>query len=316
VSIKVISAWEFSYEHIGLHRHPQPPGGKLHPQQFEKVKQIIQANPNATPHELRIGSSLLPNGPGQSLGSIAPQLNNVDVVGRLKKKVLTETPGLITSIRGSDIFILDYITFQQDCPDFVRHFKITNDVKIISVQTTFMQNILSEYWSDITRYGNPTQTTGDVTELCPMVFQHGCVTDAANKFFSNGKLLVTCCYFEVTHRWQPILLSWIGGENTETYAAHFFTLFNAISEGLEQKGITDGEHSRLAICQAIVGTVVDYSDAQRKGFQTAYSQYLTTTRFGCELLLSNWDLSSAVKFILPTFDELYQNAGSLLKGCK
>jgi hypothetical protein len=73
----------------------------------------------------------------------------------------------------------------------------------------------------------------DNIDQIPMIFSHGCITDAAHKFFTNGKLLVTCCYFEILKRWQSILLSWIGRENTETYEHHFFKLFIIIAEQLE-----------------------------------------------------------------------------------
>src|SRR5204863_1954494 len=96
----------------------------------------------------------------------------------------------------------------------------------------------------------------------------GCISDAANKFFVNGKLLVTCCYFEVLKRWQPILLSWIGRETRKTYEYHFFKLFESIEDQL--KVCNSEKSSLLLIFQQIIASVVDYSNTQRLGFQDTY----------------------------------------------
>ena len=48
-AITVISPSTFTYTHQGKHYHPQPPGGKLLPQQYEQAAFLIQHNPNALP---------------------------------------------------------------------------------------------------------------------------------------------------------------------------------------------------------------------------------------------------------------------------
>jgi len=152
-AITVISPSTFTYTHQGKHYHPQPPGGKLLPQQYEQAAFLIQHNPNALPQQLRVGTSIAIPGSlsaGQSIGHIAPQLNNLSTISQLRKKVLSETPGLITSIRGSDTFILDYQDFQQSCPNFVQHFDLdSNNTAIISVQTEFMRQTLSIFSNTI-----------------------------------------------------------------------------------------------------------------------------------------------------------------------
>ncbi len=139
---------------------------------------------------------------------------------------------------------------------------------------------------------------------------------AAHKFFANGQLLVTCCYFDILHRWQPILLSWIGRQTTETYASHFFTLFNSIAYGFKVK---NEEYFTLATFQQVLGTVVDFSESQRTGFQMAYAKFLTTTQFGCELQLKEWSrniLSEPfTKFTVLSFDDHYIQAATFLHGC-
>ena len=125
---------------------------------------------------------------------------------------------MITSVKGSDAFFVDYMNFQKNCPNFTKQLILEADIAIISVQMDFMQQMLSVYRHDlIDQFDNDFP----VQEEIPMIFGHGCITDAAHKFFQNGKLIVTCCYFEVIHRWQPIFFSWVGRQNASTYQQHF-----------------------------------------------------------------------------------------------
>src|SRR5204863_9441251 len=89
-----------------------------------------------------------------------------------------------------------------------------------------------------------------------------------NSLSMENKLLVTCCYFEVLKRWQPILLSWIAQETRKTYEYHFFKLFESIGDQL--KVCNSERSSLLLIFQQIIASVVDYSNTQRLGFQDTY----------------------------------------------
>lgn len=118
-----------------------------------------------------------------------------------------------------------------------------------------MRQMFSVYRNDII-----DQEDSSKIESIPMIFNHGCITDAAHKFFSTGKgkLLVTYCYFEVLHRWQSIFISWIGHQTAKTYECHFFQLFQSIGNALK---INDEISSLLSIFQKIIGSMVDFSDA-------------------------------------------------------
>jgi hypothetical protein len=309
--VKSTSASAYTYRHEGKHFHPPPPGGKVHPQQYKALKTTVQYNPNARPHKLLVGTSLIPNGPGDSIGNIAPQFNNLATVSRLRRKVLSNTPGMISAIKGSDTFIVDFLAFRAECSQFVQYFQLDEDVAIVSVQTEFIQELMSVYKSGLTIYEDAE--LGNEADISPMIFDHGCVTDAANKFFITGKLLVTCYYFEVLHRWQPILLSWIGKETKETYASHFLTLFKGIAKSFNRENNTG--RPLISVFHDIIATVVDFSDSQRIGFQLAYAELLTTTQFGLELMLDFWNTSKGREFHLPSFEEQYTIGGTLLKGC-
>ena len=310
---KTISGSTFIYEHKGFHTHPKPPEGKAHPKDYQKLRDIIINNPNTSPHALIIGSSLSTNdnvgGPGQSIGEIAPQFNNTSRVSKIRRQILSDESDLITSMKGSDAFLVDYTNFHKDYPNFIQQFTFEEDVAIISVQTNFMRQMLSVYRSDLV-----DQDELGVLEELPMIFDHGCVTDAAHKYFTNGKLLITCCYFEILHRWQPIFLSWIGRQTAKTYEHHFFKLFQSIGSSLK---VNDEASVLSTVFQQIVGTVVDFSEAQRVGFQVAYAKFMTTTAVGVQCQISKWiDEMEGNKFSFLSYDEHYNLAGSLLKGCQ
>ena len=139
---KTISGSTFIYEHKGFHTHPKPPEGKAHPKDYQKLRDIIINNPNTSPHALIIGSSLSTNdnvgGPGQSIGEIAPQFNNTSRVSKIRRQILSDESDLITSMKGSDAFLVDYTNFHKDYPNFIQQFTFEEDVAIISVQTDFM----------------------------------------------------------------------------------------------------------------------------------------------------------------------------------
>ena len=260
------------------------------------------------------------------MATIAPQFNNLSTVRYYRKQVLTKTPGLISPIAGSDSFILDYLKFTQECPEFVQHFQLDNDVAIISVQTDFMRTLFTAIDDKADDRENDSNSikglnndeinerTIDINvklqSTLSSIFNHGMITDAAHKFFHTEKLLQTCCYYEELHRWQPILISWTGKQNKETYACHFFTLFTSIAGQLKISNVD----IQLSTFQFIIATVVDFSDAQRAGFQLAYQKFLTSTEYGIQLQMHEWELSSLTYQFLSA-DEHYSVAAGIIKGC-
>ena len=160
---KTTSDSTFTYEHRGLHTHPKPPEGKAHPQHYRKLRDTIINNPNTLPHALIIGSSLPTHdgvwGPSQSVGDIAPQFNNTSRVSKIRKQVLSEELGMITSMKGSDAFLVDYTNFHKEHPNFIQQFTFEEDVAIISVQTDFMRQMLSVYRNDLFDQDDPSNLT-------------------------------------------------------------------------------------------------------------------------------------------------------------
>ena len=315
---KTVTKTSYTYQHVGLHTHPYPPEGKAHPQHVALLQKVIKENPNTRPQALITGSSFTTNSDmanfrsSESVGNIAPQFNNSSRVAAIRKQTLSNDSIMITSTKGSDAFLLDYMNFQQNCPNFTKQLILKTDIAIISVQTEFMEHLLSVYRQDIVdQFGNDI----DVQEEIPMLFNHGCVTDAAHKFFQNGKLLVTCCYFEVMHRWEPIFLSWVGRQTAKTYQQHFFKLFESIGNGLRD---INGNKSLWRLFQQIIGMVVDFSDAQRAGFQAAYAEFMAHTAVGIKCQLSNWtdDKQPDGEVLFSSYQENYDFGGSLLKGCE
>ena len=224
--------------------------------------------------------------------------------------------------------------FIQECPEFVQHFQLDDSVAIISVQTEFMRTLFGAVASvddeknnkinglhddhddeddedKVLVHERPSQLNVELQSTLPTIFNHGMISDAAHKFFHAGKLLQTCCYNEELHRWQPILMSWTGKQNKETYASHFFTLFGSIVGQLKLNNVD----IQLSTFQSIIATVVDFSDAQRAGFQLAYQKFLTSTEYGIQFQIREWELSS-LPYQFPSAEEHYSVAIGLLKGCR
>lgn len=80
------------------------------------------------------------------------------------------------------------------------------------------------------------------------------------KFFDNGYLFTTSMFDEVLMRWVPIMFSWIYGLEPAHHKVHFETLLREIQA-------SDLNHSER---NALVQQVVDFSNAQKKGFIEAY----------------------------------------------
>jgi len=79
------------------HLHPHPPNGKPHPSQLAQFSAVVQNNPSALPHQLRVGTAIPTTvpGPGQSVATIAPQFNNLGTVGYYRKQVSSHIFNLI-----------------------------------------------------------------------------------------------------------------------------------------------------------------------------------------------------------------------------
>ena len=260
-------------------------------------------------------SSLGLSVPGQSVAQIAPQFNNLGVIGHYRWKTITNAPHLILSSAGSDKFICDYIQFLQQCPEFVQQFRLDEEVQILKVQTPFMRELFIQL-PHLKGSDNLTSTDELEDSLkstdggLPSIFQHGMITDAAHKFFHNGKLLHTCSYFEALHRWQPVLVSWMGLQNSETYTSHFQCLFTIIASQIWRTN----PDIRLSTFHSIISNVVDFSDAQRAGFETAYVRFITSTDHGHRLLMREWEFDHHYQF--PSFEQHHAVARGLLKGCQ
>jgi len=246
----------------------------------------------------------------------------LDITGRkqllllliLSHQAIAHAFCLISLGSGSDKFIGDYIRFLQECPGFVQQFHLDDDVQILSVQTPFIRELFNQV-SHLTGSNNITSDEAEDSfrskdEMIPSIFRHGMITDAAHKFFHNGKLLHTCSYFESLHRWQPILVSWTGLQNRETYASHFQCLFTIIASQTSR----DNPEIRLSTFQSIISSVVDFSDAQRAGFETAYVRFITSTDYGHRLLMREWEFDHQYQF--PSFEQHQAVARGLLKGCR
>jgi hypothetical protein len=175
------------YEHYGTHTHPQPTGSRVHPQQYEEFKTVVQNNPSTSSHRLQVGTSFnFSTGEGNSITNIAPQFHNSGTASYYRRKALTQSGNIITSTTGSDTFIADFRTLQLSLPNYVRRYEFDPTSAIISVQTLWMEEMFSVKKSDIMTETGMDPASSNICEMTPMIFRHGCITDAANKYFRLG----------------------------------------------------------------------------------------------------------------------------------
>ncbi|EGF97334.1 uncharacterized protein MELLADRAFT_85854 [Melampsora larici-populina 98AG31] len=90
----------------------------------------------------------------------------------------------------------------------------------------------------------------------------GLLSDITYRFFKMGYLLTTSKYCETIKRWVPVLFTWLGGLEALHYKIHFKNLLQQI-----QKTNMSEKSKNMMVEQ-----VVDFSLAQKVGFQEAYME--------------------------------------------
>ncbi|KAF6748308.1 hypothetical protein DFP72DRAFT_820488, partial [Ephemerocybe angulata] len=239
------------WEHRGKHAHPRPPpSGRLsHAEQAALDLQVLK-NPSATAHQLRTGT--LNSTP---LHAISPSLVKPSAA-RYQIEKSRALQGIITASTSKGGFsFIDSLTDLKD-----KHgnpFMISATLvgeKVLMFQTPFMRDALVESINEWT--SDDSHSEG----------RHGLVTDGNHSFFREGVLLVTCVFLTKTATWTPVLLTWIGGQNTEHHQPHFRHIFRFI---LEKAG-KNFEKKFLA-------NVMDFSAAQRKAHAIEYAEVIIKT---------------------------------------
>lgn len=227
-------------KHQSIHNHDCPPVSKPDFESKKKFSKIVKLNPAQKPLQLVVGT-LNPLEKNQSVSHLHEAFLNRDRTAYYRRVVLEE---MGYSFNGNDFFS-SLKTFQSRFSDSLNFF---SGLQLNKVYLSCCTNFQLSRLSDTSFFG---RTIG------------GIITDATYNFFKNGYLLSSSVYCFLLHRWVPILFTWIEKLNAETHEEHFLILFHQISKNVTSIKKQD----------ELIFSVMDYSQAQRAGFVSAYSKF-------------------------------------------
>ncbi|KAG8930848.1 hypothetical protein FRC01_002192 [Tulasnella sp. 417] len=158
--------------------------------------------------------------------------------------------------------------------------------QIIVMQTPFMAHCLIKENIESWKLETHPEESG----------RHGFVTDGAHKFWQKGLLATTCSFSSTLKRWVPVVFSWMGTQDTNTYAIHFYHLFRIMAE----EAGTD-------FVAAWLSNVADFSDARRQGAVQAFVRLMCQRNPSFSLLGKDAQESERAR--------LKKQAEELVQGC-
>lgn len=201
-----------TFDQSGPHLHPRPSVLKhLTPTERTTLHNVLSVNPKLKGSALRSGG---PNmvGPVPNVRKISSALGNL---GRIAYEVQKFRNSATKGMSATEKVFFHFTDLQKSHPGIIRQSSLGPNPIHITIQSDFMRRLSFQPEPDFTKSNN------------------GLVTDAAMKFFRNGKLMVvviTSTFDPDTAKWQAVCMSVIAGQTTEHYAVHFFTVFGGIHE--------------------------------------------------------------------------------------
>ncbi|CAH1768084.1 9562_t:CDS:2, partial [Entrophospora sp. SA101] len=192
------SGFRYFLLHYMHHQHGRCLQTKPFNIEKEKFKERILSTPDTLPKKLQVGQSFKNNSPLGSVKNISDAYSNNDRVAYYRRSIIDQEK-IITKIsrKNSDNFVIDFLRFQEEHPNFVQKADFQNK-GIICLQSDWMQN---QAFSE----NNFS----------------GILTDSTYKYFANAFLL---------SRWIPILISVILKEDGVHYKEHFKYLFSWVDK--------------------------------------------------------------------------------------
>ncbi|EGG01138.1 uncharacterized protein MELLADRAFT_92641 [Melampsora larici-populina 98AG31] len=231
--------------HQGTHQHDWPESKKADPISKEKLKERVINDTKTGPLGLKVGLAHLGNDPVHSVTDIHSSFGNADRLGYLRQMYLVEA-GIMTDTRdpeAGDKWLCTFMDWERKGLKVVSSSVAGPDAHI-TFQTGWMAEVLVE----------PDKKSDTYTG--------GLLSNVTYRFFKIGYLLTTSKYCETIKRWVPVLFSWLNGLTAEHYKVHFKNLLQQIQK------TTLSEKSK----GMMVEQVVDFSLAQKVGFQDAYME--------------------------------------------
>ncbi|KAF5338688.1 hypothetical protein D9758_017577 [Tetrapyrgos nigripes] len=265
----------YRYIHAGCHNHPRIPYTKhLTAQEAKDTRQHLGNNMHKKHLESYEGGETL-DGPTPPAPQLAQKFANIETYRYETKKM---TKGATAEVGWS--FINQFHSWIQQHEDEVQ-IRINTVGRepecVISFHSKWMQDQLLP--------------KAELVEG-PLPLE-GMLTDGAHKYWAdpNAVLISTTTFNTVIDRWVPSMFSYANGVTTQHYHWHFTAVIEAIAEAAH-------EHNEK-ITDELFALVVDFSDAQRLGFISAFTDYFIRQEDNTR-----------------TRTELENAAQSLIKGCR
>ncbi|KAF7310175.1 hypothetical protein MIND_00391100 [Mycena indigotica] len=258
------------FKHHGIHHHDNAPAIHLSQREDRNFQQIVHEHPRMGPVKLLTGRPGI-NGPGDSVANISPVLDNPGRIQYERRKLIKPAIRL-----NSKYFLPALEKLRQENPEWTISYEGSNGVQLVILQSNWQRRMAVK---------NSISTEA----------VNGIVTDACHDFFTERThLLFLSSTFEAQFLkcWIPILICFSNGASAEHYRLFFAFLFAAIVARCKEKGIK--------FIDEFLANVVDFSQAQSKGFSGAYVDLRR---------------SQGSKWTNKTDSELAQIGGALLKGC-
>ncbi|KAF5379467.1 hypothetical protein D9615_006598 [Tricholomella constricta] len=246
------------YSHEGEHFHRPPHKLHLLPEEGDRFEALVKSHPKAGPLQLIVGVPGV-HGPGDSVADISDVLLNADRVSKERKSVKrgADTDG--------DSFIRAFSDFEVNHPGFIIASTLGR-VTVISLQTKFMRSQLLK--EEI--LNEPV---------------NGMVNDAAHGWWKErtSLLMVTSTYCPVLSCWVPGMLSFTNGATTDHFMHHFLAVFQGIVDEAEVHGMEIEDRLFAGVKSLEISNkwqttdsksqVMDFSEAERSGFITAFTEF-------------------------------------------
>ncbi|KDQ63177.1 hypothetical protein JAAARDRAFT_694414 [Jaapia argillacea MUCL 33604] len=173
-----------------------------------------------------------------------------------------------------------------DAPSSDNKLSVTKLIELLKSTPFMREELLADAVSSWGQEHTSTETS-----------RHGIITDGSHDFFMDGVLLSSFVYSTILLRWVPVLYTWIGNLDAEHHIPHFLLLITAIA-GTVAPGIEVGDY--------ILSNILNYSQAQRKGFVEAFVNFMVSRIPGWASL--NKDAQTAQR------KSIYNRAEQLIKG--
>ncbi|KAH6897925.1 hypothetical protein BKA70DRAFT_1527968, partial [Coprinopsis sp. MPI-PUGE-AT-0042] len=279
------------WQHRGFHEHPYPPGGRLNAADDELLDETVSRNPQASAHQLRIGTSL----PGsRPLAGIHPTLADPRTaryqLSKSQSRLGITNPAAVRGVAGSFEALLE-IQKKLEGP-FLIDSGFHGDAVFAVLQTPWMATQL--------RTSATCTTALRVSEAAST--RHGYVTDGDHSFFSHGVLLASCTFSDEMESWIPVLYTWILKQTTEGHRPHFRNLLGQIIQGIKQDG-------RVDVAPQDLVNVMDFSAAQREAFVLEYANACIS------MIGATWErLSDGIR--AAEMERFREEAEKALQGCE